>query len=350
MILFTADFLAERYRTFMYHTEGILPVLEAVVRCLDLGPTFVYGRPGPGRAGPAFDPCVFYALSRLRYANDLPPLADAAALSAESLAYLRKFLGNFELVVGYELTDLTAALLDRFGIRYLNIWLHPVRFMEDELFFVTTNDPGYRAGLARHAVSEDSFFVNARYAKAVINRRNRADVKPRSCVFFGQTPNDKTLRKPGGFLNAGDYTRDLRCVAATFPRLYYSRHPLNKSDDEFRILKGNFRDIVRTEANAYRLLSSDAVDLVLTISSSVGAEAYYFGKNVLYLDKPSVDIRRPGGFALDASLFDPGVFADVLGAARPRPGRFMFLPRNKVRNLLDAYYAYPILKDHYDGR
>lgn len=351
MILITTDFLGEPYAAFAYHARGILPVIEASVRCLNADTTFVYGRPGEESADLNFDPCLFFALSQKDYSKEFPPLANPGELSDRSLEYFKNFIGRFSMVIGYELTDITLALLRKFEVKYVNIWLHPVRFLDDELFVVASNIPGVAEKLSPYRISESTFFVNARYAKAMINRKHRVNLDPGACVFFGQTFNDKTLRnEQGGYITVDDYAEDLARIAGAFPNFYYCRHPLRKTDDELRALKsfcGNVREIA---ANGYALLSSDNLDMVVTISSSIGIEAYYFGKSALFLNKPAVDVRAPGAVTLDARLFGPDVFSALLGVENPCPGEFMFQPRNKLRNLLDNYYSYPILKDHYDGK
>lgn len=348
MILLTSDFLGEKYQTFHYHAEGILELLKSTLSCAGIEDTFIYASKKDYR-NLNFNPTIFFALSNLNYTDSLPPLVKYSDLSCDSIAYFNEFIMHFKLVIGYELTDLTVTLLEKLNVKYINIWLHPVRFMDDELFLISSNCKKIQEKLCKYVISEDSFFVNAKYAQIMINRRHKIVLKPQSCVFFGQTANDKTLRNSQGFISISDYKDNIAYLASIYPQLYYSQHPLRKDDSEFLLLKKYFKDIQKLSANSYQIISNPNVALVTTISSSIGIEAYYFGKNVIFLNKPTVDIKKPNTFSIDSSIFNPCVFADILSIKKENSGNFIFLSKNKLRNILDSYYAYPILKDHYDG-
>ncbi|MCV4626815.1 hypothetical protein OFC18_32575, partial [Escherichia coli] len=52
------------------------------------------------------------------------------AITDKSVNYLGNFLKN-TFVIGYELSEQTKSILDKINIKYIDIWLHPIRFVDD---------------------------------------------------------------------------------------------------------------------------------------------------------------------------------------------------------------------------
>ena len=348
MYLLTCDFLAERYPTIGYHANGILNVLKSSISCLEDGNCEIYG--GNNNLSAKCDPYVFFSLSKKKYIKDLPPLFNISELTVDSFNYFQSFIQNYELVIGYELTEATVKLLKSINAKYINIWLHPIRYLDDELFLIESNIQDFRSSIDKYKVSENSFIVNAAYAKSFLNRKYPIKIDKNSCVFFGQTSNDKTLRTRNGYLSVSDYREDLCRLGSLFNTVYYAKHPLRNDNLEFEMIKEIFKKVIVSSYNSYSLISSPDISLVITISSSIGMEAYYFGKNVVYLNKPTVDIKKRDWISVDCGILNPEFWSYCLKKKMLNGGKFIFVEKNKIRNLMNSYYSYPILKDHYDGK
>lgn len=349
-ILLTADFISEKPQTVNYHSTGILSILKETISLSDSRITTDIFRYGNLSTDTFFDLSVFFNLSGMTYRGGLPDLFDPTKLAKHSIEYFGKLINKYDFVVGYELTKAFIYLLDYFNIKYINIWLHPIRYLDDELFYVQSNVDHILQNLKSYNISESTYYINAEYAKILIRRRRALkDIKKGSAAFFGQTANDKTLRKlGGGYLSLSDYKSELKTILGNFENIYYSKHPLRRDDDEFNLLKELVPKVTNIDCNGYQLLANDNINLVLTISSSIGIESYYFKKNTIFLKGLTVDIKN-GGISLGTDLFDPVIWKEILNNrhSNKNTGVFFFGKKNKIRNILDAYYSYPILRDHY---
>ena len=49
----------------------------------------------------------------------------------DSLDYLKSFLDSFDLIIGYELSEITKESINSLQKRYIDIWLSPIRFLND---------------------------------------------------------------------------------------------------------------------------------------------------------------------------------------------------------------------------
>lgn len=349
MILITSDFLAERHNTIGYHFNGICSLLEKTIARATFEKILNFSLSQQSK-DLQFDPVSFFALSGLKYKGELPPILDCSRISDDSLNYAKEFLSNFSLIVGYELTRPTIKLLEILGIKYINIWLHPIRYLDDELFYVTSSDAKFKDILKSIEVNEDSYFIGAEYARVLINRRHRLNIPESSIVFFGQTSNDKTLRKNEGYFCVSDFADAISSMASRANKFIYAQHPLRKDKSEREALKYIVGDkLLEVQANGYQLLSNENVELVSSISSSIALEGYFFNKNVVLLRGPTVDILSGSGVSVGSSIFNPNIWRSFFGE-RNSEGEFFWGKKNKIRNILDCYYAYPILRDHYDQK
>ncbi|MEE1339279.1 MAG: hypothetical protein UHG91_00660 [Succinivibrionaceae bacterium] len=349
MILLTTDILSERYPTIRYHSKGILKIIADTIECLNINEKIeIYG--SSPILHKEFDSQLFFSMSKLSYVDELPPLFTINKFSEQSINYIKRFLNKYSLIIGYELTDQTIELLNLLNIKYVNIWLHPIRFMDDEIFLISSNAPNISNELKKYNISESSYFVHASYAKNLINLKYPIDIKNNSCVFFGQTANDKTLRKKDGYIKVNDFEKELFEIFLCYENIYYCKHPLNQSDIEYDFLVGLAPNIQKLNVNSYQVLANENLNIVVTISSSIALEAYYFKKNAIYLNKPIVDIHKKNTYSIDSTLLSPKFWSDLLKVPEKYPGKFFIVKNNKVRNSLNSYYSYPILKDHYDAK
>ncbi|MDR2326509.1 MAG: hypothetical protein LBE51_14085 [Acidovorax sp.] len=344
-ILVTTDFLSERIATVNYHSQGIIPLLVSIFNrfshCVDEFPRNFFT---PNKY---FDPQIFFNLSGFDYSKELPPIVDINDVSPESIRYFENKFKSYDIVVGWELMPLTEKIFDLIGIRYINMWLHPVRFMDDEILAVKTNCNKFLKFLKKYSISEDSFYVNAAYCKAVIKRRSKIKIDKNSAAIFGQVSNDKTLRTQNGFLSLSkNYLDEILRISASYNKIYFCKHPLQKNDSEFKFLKSQVKNIENISANGYEIIANENIDLVAAISSSITIESYYFGKDVVVFNKPTVDINGEEYCNIGVEFFDPKFWANCFGyKGYEQNGVFRFGEKNKFRNVLDAYYSYGIMKD-----
>lgn len=275
----------------------------------------------------------------------------ASDISEASRAYLLAALGEDSLVIGYELSEATRTILTDCGIAYIDIWLHPVRYLDDLLFGIRSNRVEYNEIFAHYEYPEENCYIYADLLR-IQNyrgfRRFSNTLSPGSSLFIGQTLQDKAIASPDGMLTILNFQDRFMDIARTSSHVYYSRHPFVKSGDEACLAFVNGLDNTSlTQTPVYHLLAADEVETVASVSSSVVTEARYFGKKTIYFYKPPVPVY---GAAENSyySLMHHYLFADFwravfttdAGLARATCGRTLPAPKDKIRDILSWYWGY----------
>lgn len=275
---------------------------------------------------------------------------DDSRISDASLDYLRRFIPPDMLLIGYELSEQTRRLLTRIGVTYVDIWLHPIRYIDDILFAFASNHPLIHQALQRFDLDEQHYYLYASRLKVQTYKgyaRQKISVPPRSALFVGQMMNDKSVIENGRPKSLLDYRDRFANLARNSERVYYSRHPYLRTGDE-QVLRFalSFPNVVLTEHPSYHYLTNLNIDRVMTISSSVGLEAKYFGKQVELLYRPIIAL---GSGAEDyASIFQdfvsPHFWAQCLAPLMQtdtalKPVAYLDR-RDKLRDMLAFYWSY----------
>lgn len=274
---------------------------------------------------------------------------DASKVTAASVEYLQEFLDNKSLVIGYELSAPTREVLSRAGITYVDIWLHPVRYLDDVLFALKSNNSDIDSELHRFDTNEDVYYSYADRLR-VQNyrgfRRAKLDLHANSALFVGQTLYDKAISLNGKMLSLLDFKERFSTLCDEFDRVYYSRHPFVKSGDEevLSFIK-RFKNVEITDEPTYFLLASDEIRKVVSISSSVVHEAKYFSKNTEFYFRPVINIG--GGVNCYSSIYQeflfPSFWASVLRVVMSVNNvekTAYFDSKDKIRDMLSFYWGY----------
>ncbi|WGD29849.1 hypothetical protein AncyloWKF20_19175 [Ancylobacter sp. WKF20] len=220
-----------------------------------------------------------------------PSLSAWAELSAAfpknvSERYASLFQGK--IVVGFELSNAMCAALTEWDVPYICILTHPVRFLDDIAFAVSTNISGIHQGLAKLCMREAICFEHAGFITAYFASRRRSADRADFRLFAAQTHDDRSLFRDGAIVSQDWIGEKLVALYKPDDVVAFKHHPLKRSAEVFEKVKNRCANTYETSANVYSLLSDPNLSDVITVSSSVGVEAKYFGKNVTYLHKPFV--------------------------------------------------------------
>ncbi len=277
---------------------------------------------------------------------------DEKQINEESLNYLSGFIGPETLVVGYELSKQTCNILTRLEVPYIDIWLHPIRFLDDVLFGFNSNQSKVRSRLFDFNLSEDQMYLYADRIRIQTYkgwRRQEAQVKPGAALCVGQMMNDKSVCLDGKMLCILDFKDRFEQIAAQHSVVYYARHPyLRSGDEEIISYLESLDNVELTDIPSYRLLASQRIQKVFGLSSSMIHEAKYFNKQAEFLFRPIIeygDKSNPDSFSTVLQEFiSPHFWAHVLQPLVKTKdcARVMFLdPKDKVRDMLGFYWGYP---------
>lgn len=350
-ILIAADFLMTKEKEQFSNRRWMLDLLSRPIeRATGLMPVTLASSRSDANL---INRTAFFAASGIQVDLDETQFwFDASRITEASLALLEPFVSSTDLVIGYELSEQTRSVLDRMGVQWIDVWLHPVRFMDDVLFSFNAKSDSVRARLFERDVPAELMGLYADRVRVQTYkgwRRIEADVLPNSALCVGQMLNDKSVLCDGRMLSLLDFKDRFEQIAAEHSRVYYSRHPYMKQGDE-KILKwiSTLPNVELTNEASYRLLSSNRIQTVFSLSSSVVEEARFFGKNAFYLHRPVVRFGDPHdpmcGASIQQDFVSPRFWADILAPLLPTNSRAPHVAftdtKDKIRDMLGFYWSY----------
>lgn len=283
--------------------------------------------------------------------NQLQYYYDDKNISQASIDYLKKFISEESIIIGYELSEQTRRILTRANVIYIDIWLHPIRFMDDILFGFSSNDSAIFEKLKAFNLDKNLYGLYADRLKIQSYKgfkRNELLIQPNSALFVGQTLEDKAICKNGKMLTLLDFKADFEEVAKQYSKIYYSRHPYVKSGDEeiIKYLKSHpFTEIV--DWPIYNMLASDNLRYVFSVSSSVVHEAKAFNKKTKFLYKPIFNLEDKFSLNNYISIYQefvsPHFWSDILSPKinTIESPKILYLDgKDKLRDMLAFYWSY----------
>ena len=120
--------------------------------------------------------------------------------------------------VGYEMPPWLVRLLDEQAIPYVDIRLHPVRFMDDLMFAVRASRIETQATLLPMAVLESEVIVTAGLREAMCRFISEARVPDNTLLVVGQRRFDSTQIVDGAFFDAEPLAAEFTQSAPVTPR------------------------------------------------------------------------------------------------------------------------------------
>lgn len=294
----------------------------------------------------------FFELSGLRLDIDRTQFwFDDRRINAQSRGYLEGFLDPSVLILGYELSEQTRRILDDMQVPWVDMWLHPIRYLDDILFGFSSSSQAVYNEISTFALKNEIFDLYAdrlriQYYKGY--RRPNHPIKNGSALFIGQTLEDKAVCRDGKMLNLLDFKTEFEAVAAKYAKIYYSRHPYVRGGDE-EILKYVKQSGVAQIVDwpSYEMLASGRIHKALSISSSVIYEARHFGVDAEFLFQPVIrygtDRSKNEYLSVYQVFVSPHFWSRALKPlmAVNDCEPIMFLEgKDKLRDMLGFYWSY----------
>ena len=275
---------------------------------------------------------------------------DTNLITTKSLNYLKSYLGN-SFIIGYELSENTKRILDLAGYNYLDIWLHPIRFLDDNFFAFTSNNESVLNLLHSHSISDDVYYLYADRMKVKSyhgwNKENfNHTLIDNSAVFIGQTLSDKAVCREGKMLNLLDFKEKFRGLCKEHEHVYYSQHPMLKGNDTSTLeFVNSFENASVTKIEGYKLLTSEKIKTIASISSSLVYESKFFSKDNIYFYRPIVPCEPNDEQTHFASIYEifvsPGFWSKILSPVIKTNNckdLGFFDSGRKIRDMLSLYY------------
>lgn len=200
------------------------------------------------------------------------------------------------LVIGYEMPPALIDALQTLGRPFVDVVLHPVRFMPDLIFALRTNVAHWHEMFLRHRLQESAIVQQASLiaAKAAWMAPPES-LTPGSALVLGQVGIDRAVVSGGRFVSLADHLPTLHALCVDHPLVLFKPHPYGVGQDRSAQAVAAFPAIRRTQANFYHLVAQPEIETVVALNSSGLHEARYFGKEARGLIAPlhDFDALRP---------------------------------------------------------
>jgi hypothetical protein len=305
--------------------------------------------------GGIFDVRKFYKLNGLNFSlrNWVALSSGAREPTSESEEYFKNCFRDC-FVISQECGPLFWKLFKKHNIPCIDMFISPVRFLEDIHWAIKTNVDAARCSLIKYAVDENYIRLCANSLKIYYGQRRA--LLPKSLLFVGQTKIDLSLLKDGKIHDIYDFKKELGTMFAQYKNVYFKKHPFAQDDKRTNNFLSSFGNIIFTDENIYKMLCDENLSTVVSLSSSVLHEAAYFGKKAIPLlcFYNSYYSRRDSCCACDTYItVSPNVYRAEFWADILRGGGFPILPYedfgfytkdNKLRILLNRWWGYEVGK------
>jgi len=294
----------------------------------------------------------FFELSGIELIDSLQFWFDDKKVTQASIDYLNKFLPQGSVLVGYEFGEATRRVLTRAKVQFIDIWLHPVRFYEDVLFGISSNNKAVFEGMKPFHVADELFWLYADRLKIQLYkgfRRDEEELVPNSALLVGQTLEDKAICRDGKMLSLLDFKDKVEALSKEYARVYFSRHPfVKKGDEETLKWLQSLPNVELTSVPSYHLIANQNIKKVVAISSSVVHEARFFGKKTEFFFKPIFTFGQrfeKDYLTVYHDFLSPHFWAAALGALVPvkeNAPKLVFTDgKDKLRDMLAFYWGWP---------
>jgi hypothetical protein len=257
---------------------------------------------------------------------------NALDIVSELLAPLREV----DLVVGFEMTPNMIRVLSSAGVRVVDIGQDAIRFCPDLFFRIRTNDPQIARRLETWEVGDDTVRDEADRLRIVT-----AYDGPAAVLFVGQVDIDSSLIADAALTRVDAFVDRIEQVLSG-RRLLLKPHPSAPKSNDLLTLHEHFPRARFIAGNIYALLASPTIEQIVTLSSSVAAEAPMFGKAVLRLMTPDVQALPADVVSrfhrVDARATSTAFWGDIIDGMPP----FMFLdtPPPPIRQRFSVSWGY----------
>ena len=264
------------------------------------------------------------------------------------------------LVIGYEMPAVITNALKMLGTPFIDIVLHPMRFLPDLLFSFRTNIADYHQKFKHYAfdMAQAEQQVRLLLAKnAWMKKPDGVNIPPGSAIVLEQVSVDISVVQPDGrFSTLEDHVARLHEIVSEHPAVFLKPHPYTLNPASIRRITSLFPVITPCNANFYHLMMQPEIEKVIALNSSGLIEANAFGKQAenlipfkyLHAEDFSPEEGNPGSLIpLNDSWLQPQFWkrlfdeSDEPASIIPNP---CWQP-NRLRHAMNADWGYQFLSN-----
>ena len=251
-----------------------------------------------------------------------------------------------DLVIGFELSDTARAAIEEAGVPWLDLRIHPLRFMDDIFLAFETNVKAIEEKLQLYRVDEALCRYHADLVRATVIKLKKDKMVPEnSLLLVGQTEKDSVIFDGHKYLSLLDRLDAIKSLANSHEHIYFKPHPYARNNRVMlRELRKALGDVRIIRQNVYLLLANDGIGHVAALNSSVLHEAEYFGKETTFLFAPTFEEMHIGVYG---DYFNAPFWRDTLSPILPTAPSTLQLPfqPSRLRKTLNDFWGYNALGD-----
>lgn len=255
-------------------------------------------------------------------------------------------LNSVDFVIGFELSTEAREKIDSIDKVYLDLRIHPIRFMDDIFFSFETNSNAIHLSLQNYRKNDDLCKLQANIIKAtVVKLKSDKIIAPNSLLLIGQTECDRVLYDGTKYLSLLDRIDEIKEIASEYDYIYFKPHPYAKNNRYLlRELRKALCDVRNTHANIYYILANEGTQHVVALNSSVLYESIYFDRKTTFLFNPTFTDRQIGVYG---NYFSGEFWGDILSPALRTIPSSLELPfqTSRLRKTLNDFWGYNEISD-----
>lgn len=256
------------------------------------------------------------------------------------------------IVVAFELPEILRFALEILEIPFVDIIIHPVRFLDDIIFGIRSNHREISQLLCQQLVPKESILMQAGIVMASMSRLKRLNIPGKAALFAGQTTDDKVLINKNKFHRVGDFLDKFAEVSAQYDTLLIKSHPYSSDPFEAISISRLFKNCLTVNENFYYLMSHENIEAVYSLCSSTSIEAKYLGKEGYHLANypfrftdnwNEIDFKLGTFFSVNDVIFTADFWRTILSPlidTSPNTGIKIPQKPNRIRTSLRNFWGF----------
>jgi hypothetical protein len=214
-----------------------------------------------------------------------------------------------------------------------------------------STDPAVQLALRDRAIPERELELMAGLQAAAVQKKSFFRPEASSMVIVGQVPTDASCIAGGKFASLVDFRAQIVAAAGGHQVVYFKAHPFADDKAVATLMREDWGlPVETTEESIYYLMAHPNVTGVLALSSSVGIEARYFGKESTLLLEGADRLWRSGDPEVPDAYqpqredwLTPDFWREVLASTMsvtPLDGMRLVPKANRLRLSMGTFWGY----------
>ena len=273
-------------------------------------------------------------------------------ISDDAINYFQECFNDYVII--FQEAGALKQVVDKTDIKYIDIIISSIRFMEDLQFAFRSNIKEVTEKLCKYRIPDEHIIYQANRVKSYYWDRccYINDYVKDSLLLCGQTEVDLSLIRNSKFISFMDFKDKINELSKQYPMIYYKSHPYCNPNSENEKFIRSFENIKIINENIYKLLSTEEFISVAALSSGTLTEAEYFGKTVHTIShrfvnyyKGKGDVQKNEFILITDDYYSPTFWADILSPIfkTKECKYFNFHNRkNLLRQTLNVWWGYEI--------